>query len=365
MKQVYAPIWVGLLFSCFLSACGHASSENHVASAPPPPPAPALLTLEPHATGGTVRLPGILLPFEDVQLYPKVSGFVADVLVDRGSVVHKGTVLIRLEAPEMEDKLASARLHFMEAKANYLSSKDRYDRMKVIGRTPGTVSAYDLEAARDKEDADSAVLGGTWQEYKAQEDLAAYLTVTAPFDGVITERNVHPGALVGPGTTGAKPMLVLQELRKLRLVVNVPEQYTRQFNGPGKLLYSVNALPGKTFLGSVSRSAGALDDGYRSETIEADVTNDKGVFKPGMYAEVSLPVNGDADAFVVPKSAVVTTTERKYIVVDRDGSAHWVDVSLGNDDGDSTEVFGMLKAGDRALAHADYTISEGSKLSVH
>jgi len=351
--------------SILLAACGHPDSEAPLAHHAAAAPSYHILQLEPHAVSGSVRLPGVLLPFESVQIFPKVNGFVKEVLVDRGSVVREGAVLLRLEAPEMEDRLASARLKYVEAHSNYLSAKDKYDRMVIISRTPGTISAYDMEAARDQMIADSALAQGEMQEEKAQQDLYGYLTVTAPFDGVITERNVHPGALVGPGAQGARPMLVLQETGKLRLVVSIPEQYTKQFGKAGVLDYSVNAIPGSVFKGRIARSAGALDDNYRAETIEVDVPNAGGNFKPGMYAEVRLPVDGDANAFVVPKSAIVTSTERKYVVVEHDGKALWIDVSLGNDLGDSTEVFGNLHTGDHVLASADYTIKEGSDISVN
>lgn len=361
--------FIVLVLSLIGFSCGQSSSETPAAaSSAVPASAPAVyhvLRLVPHEVGGTVRLPGILMPFQIVQIFPKVNGFVSVVNVDRGSEVKEGTVLLKMEAPEMEDKIASARLKYVEAHANYLTSKDKCDRLKVISRTPGTVSDYDLEAARDRMMADSAIQQGAFAEYKTQQDLYNYLTVTAPFAGVISERNVHPGALVGPGAEGSKPMLVLQEQAKLRLVVNIPEQYTAQVGSSETVHYSINALPGVDFTGKIARSAGALNDNYRSETIELDVPNPHGTVKPGMYAEVVLPIRGNARAFVVPKSAVVTTTERKYVVLADGGHAKWVDVTLGNDDGDSTEVFGDLKEGDNVLTSADYTIKDGSKISIN
>lgn len=358
--------FIVLVLSLIGFSCGQSSSEAP-AAAPSFVPSAAyhVLRLVPHEVGGTVRLPGILMPFQIVQIFPKVNGFVSVVNVDRGSEVKDGTVLLKMEAPEMEDKIASARLKYVEAHANYLTSKDKCDRLKVISRTPGTVSDYDLEAAKDKMMADSAIQQGAFAEYKTQQDLYNYLTVTAPFAGVISERNVHPGALVGPGAEGSKPMLVLQEQAKLRLVVNIPEQYTAQVGPSETVHYSINALPGVDFTGKIARSAGALNDNYRSETIELDVPNPHGTIKPGMYAEVVLPISGNARAFVVPKSAVVTTTERKYVVLADGGQAKWMDVTLGNDDGDSTEVFGDLKEGDNVLTNADYTIKDGSKTSVN
>jgi len=322
-----------------------------------------LISLQPRSIGSEVRLPGVMQSFEFVQMFPKINGFVKDVYVDRGSVVRRGQILMKLEAPEIEEHVSAAKLKYTEAYANYMTSKDRYKRLLETSKTPGTVSAYDLEAAQAKMQGDSATAQGEYANYKAQEAMYGYLTVTAPFDGVITERNVHPGALVGPGSEGNKPMLVLQQQSKLRLVVNIPEQYSAQINDGDKVKFRVNALPGQDFSGKVSRSSGSLSNNYRAETIEVDVLNPKNIFKPGMYAEVVLPVTGSSNAFVVPRSAVVTTTERKYVVQANDaGQAQWIDVTEGNQSNDSTEIFGDLKASSNIVANASYQIKKGERV---
>lgn len=321
------------------------------------------MSVQPHSIGSEVQLPGVMQSFEYVQMFPKVNGFVKDVYVDRGSEVRKGQVLMRLEAPEIEEHVSAAKLKYTEAHANYMTSRDRYKRLLETSKTPGTISAFDLEASHAKMQGDSATAQGEYANYKAQQALYEYLVVTAPFDGVITERNVHPGALVGPGAEGSKPMLVLHQQSKLRLVVSIPEQYSAQINDGDEVKYKVNALPGQEFSGKVSRSSQSLSNNYRAETIEIDVLNPKNVFKPGMYAEVELPVSGNSNAFVVPRSAVVATTERKYVVtVDNGGQAKWIDVSEGNQSNDSTEVFGNIKPGDEIVVNASYQIKNGQKI---
>ena len=320
------------------------------------------MELQPRKISGNVQLPGVMQPFQFVQLFPKVSGFVKSVSVDRGSVVRKGQLLIILEAPEVEQQVAQAKLKFTQAEATYITSKDRYRRLLETSKTPGTISPYDLDAAASKMQGDSATAQGEYANFKAQETMKSYLTVTAPFDGVITERNVHPGALAGPGTQNAKPMLVLQELSMLRLVVDVPEQYAAQVKDGDEVKYKTNALPGQDFTGKVSRSSQSLNSNYRSETLEIDVKNTDNKFKPGMYAEVVLPTSGAANAFVVPRSAVVTTTERKYVILSDNGVAKWRDVSEGNQSNDSTEIFGNLNNGDMVLTNASYQVKEGTQI---
>ncbi|MBA3827941.1 MAG: efflux RND transporter periplasmic adaptor subunit [Taibaiella sp.] len=340
-----------------LSACSHTEKKTAKAVATTHYD---LITLTPHQVNGSVRLPGVMQPFQFVQLYPKVSGFVKAITVDRGSIVHKGQVLLRLQAPEIEEQVSAAKLKYTEAHAQYLMSMDRYQRLKETSNTPGTVSPYDLSSARSKMMGDSATAQGQYANYNAQRDMYSYLTVTAPFDGVITERNVHPGALLGPGMQNAKPMLVLQQQSKLRLIVNIPEQYSAQVNNGDAVHYTVNALPGRDFGGTIARAAGALSNSFRSETIEVDVPNTTGILKAGMYAEVVLPIKGSATAFALPASTVITTTERKYVVAVNNGQAKYMDVTIGNQQGDTVEVFGTLEKNTQIIRNPTYQIKDGS-----
>lgn len=317
------------------------------------------MVLQPRQISGDVRLPGVMQPFQYVKLFSKMNGFVKNVYADRGTIVKKGQVLITLEAPEIEQQVAGAKLKYTQAEATYLTSKDRYRRLLETSKTPGTVAPFDIEAAASKMQGDSATAQGEYANYKAQETMKSYLTVVAPFDGVITERNVHPGALVGPGTQSAKPMLVLQQLSKIRLAVDVPEQYVMQIHEGDKIRYTTNALPGQSFDGTISRTSRSLSENYRSESIEIDVPNGDNRFRPGMYAEVVLPTSGNTHAFVVPVSSVVTTTERKYIIAVSKNLTQWTDVSEGNQNNDSIEVFCNLPNGCEVITNANYQIRNG------
>jgi RND family efflux transporter MFP subunit len=358
-KNIQIIVATGVII--FLASCGGQDADKKIPDHPVEIKY-ATMALQPRQISGNVQLPGVMQPFQFVQLFPKISGFIKNVPVDRGSVVRQGQVLVTLEAPEVEQQVAAAKLKYTEASAMYITSKDRYRRLLETSKTPGTISPFDLQAAESKMQGDSATAQGEYASFKAQETMRSYLTITAPFDGVITERNVHPGALAGPGTDNSKPMLVLQQLSKLRLVVNVPEQYVVQVKDGDKVHYKINALPGQDFTGTISRSSQSLSNNFRSETIEIDVNNADNAFKPGMYAEVVLPTSGTANAFVVPRSAVVTTTEKKYVIVSDNGVAKWHDISEGNQSNDSTEIFGNLHSGDAVVTNASYQIKDGAQI---
>lgn len=308
----------------------------------------------------TINLPGELGPYEMVELYPKINGFIKAVLVDRGSQVKKGQVLIRLEAPEVEQQYLAAKSKYLQAYSMFIGSKDNYERLVVTSKTAGTVSAHDLTLANSKMLADSATAQSEIANYKGLQATTNYLTVIAPFDGVITQRNVHPGALVGPNIkTDNGPMLVLEQEARLRLVIKIPEVYSNQLENKSVIHFHVSTLPGKTFTGVITRSAGSLDLKYRSEAIEADVINTGHLLKPGMYAEVVLPVKRSEAPLVVPSSAIVNSTEGKYVICLLESKAHKVNIHEGNSQNDSTEVFGDLHAGDKVLVHANDEIKEG------
>ena len=361
MKRIFQVTTI-ITYTLLFASCGNKDGDKKEAK-PAQATIYATMPLQPHAISGNVQLPGVMQPFEFVQLFPRVNGFVKTVSVDRGSVVRAGQVLITLDAPEVEQQVAAARLKYTQAQSSYLTSKDRYQRLLETSKTPGTVSPFDLQAAQSRMQGDSATAQGEYANYMAQESMRAYLTVTAPFDGVITERNVHPGALAGPGMLNNKPMLVLQQLSKLRMVVDIPEQYAAQIKNGDSVHYKLNALPGKDFAGVVSRSSQSLSSNYRAEVIEVDVQNTANAFKPGMYAEVVLPTSGNVDAFVVPSAAVVSTTEKKYVVLADNGAAKLVDVSTGSNHGDSTEIYGLLHTGDNVIVNPSYRIKNGDAIS--
>lgn len=344
-----------------LEACHEAKPEKKAAA---PVNQYSMSMVAQHSLSSSIRLPAVLEPYQQVSIYPRVNGFVKNVLVDRGSVVHKGQLLLELDAPEIIQQYFAAQSKYLQAKAMYAVSKDAYYRTIAVNEVPGTISPHDIEVVQAKMDADSAIMNSELANFKALEATRSYLTVTAPFDGVITERNIHPGALVGPTTSGVdgRPMLMLEQEQVLRLLIQVPEIYSGQLSDKSKISFQVNALPGKTFTGAISRAAGSLNDRYRSEPVEVDVQNGQHLLKAGMYAEVTIPVDGSMQAMVVPSSAVVTSTERKYVVVVRDGETHWVDVQEGNRHNDSTEVFGNLKAGEMVVAPATDEIREHVKI---
>jgi RND family efflux transporter MFP subunit len=195
---------------------------------------------------------------------------------------------------------------------------------------------------------------------RALQDLQSYLRITAPFDGVVTDRMVHPGALVGPGNDVT--LLVVQQVSHLRLVVPVPEENVSGIMSGANVQFQVPAWPERTFSGTIARISRALDQKTRTMNVELDVMNRDGSLAPGMYPSVKWPVRRPRPSLFVPKTSVVTTTERTFVVRSQNGQAEWVDVRKGVTEGDLVEVFGALKPGEMVLRRATDEIREGTHI---
>lgn len=316
-------------------------------------------TLSKSALPEQVRLPAQLAAYEEVSIFPKVNGYVKDVFVDVGSVVHKGQVLMTLEAPELLQAATQARERFARAKLDYTISQENYKRMLQASKTPGAVSPMNLASLKATADADSTLANAENANWQMQEAILGYLKVTAPFAGVIAERNVHPGALVSAEAHDGKPMLDLRQVDHLRLQVDIPEGIAAGLAGKDTITFYLSAYPGKKMTGHISRKSQLVNSQFRAERMELDVFNHDGKLAPGMYADVLFDSKGNADAFTVPRSAVVTSTERKYVVAVRDGKTVRVDVATGNESADQVEITGDLRPGEKIVRKASDDLREG------
>ena len=320
----------------------------------------------------TIDLPGEFQPFLSVALHARVPGYVERVLVDRGSVVKQGELLAELSAPEMqaqiaeaESKVQAAEADRLQAEAQLAAGESTYERLRKAAETPGAVAGNELIQAQKQVEAAQALVHSRQQAshaaaaaLRAQKELEAYLKITAPFDGVVTDRFVHPGALAGAGADAV--LLVIQQISHLRLVVPVPEEDAGALVRGAKIPFRVPAFPDREYSGTLARVAHAFDPKTRTMPVELDVWNRDGSLAPGMYPDVKWPVRRAHASLFVPKTSVVATTERTFVVRARDGRAEWVDVKKGAADGDLVEVSGNLQAGDKVVRRATDEMREGS-----
>jgi membrane fusion protein (multidrug efflux system) len=318
----------------------------------------------------TVELPGELQPYLHVDIHAKITGYVDRIPVDVGSTVKEGDVIVQLRAPELlaqvaeaESKVQAAESERAQAVAQLAALQATYDRLKKASETPGAIAGNELVQAEQQVQAAKAVVEARAQSVKAagaavelHKEVLSYLRITAPFDGIVTERLAHPGALAN-GT-----LLVLEQVSRLRLIGNVPEQYIGGMVRGARVPFRVPAFPERVFTGTIARVPHSLDSKTRTMAVELDVVNRDGSLAPGMYPTLQWPVRGARPALWVPRTAVVTTSERTFVVREHDGKAEWVDVKKGSADGDLLEVSGNLKAGDRVLRRGSDEVREGARV---
>jgi RND family efflux transporter MFP subunit len=351
-------------------------STGASAAAPAGPPAIDIARVVEQPLDVQLSLPGELTAFQTVAIFPRVTGFVKSINVDRGSIVRSGEVLIILEAPELvaQRREAESRLQALEAqlavaRAKADADKSTFERLKNASSTPGVVAGNDLvvadkaaEASQNQVIAAQQGIDASRQALSAVRDIEGYLRVTAPFNGVVTERNVHPGALVGPssGTGVTVPLLRVVENNRLRLVVPVPEAYTSELKTGTEVAFTVAAYPDQTFSGKVARIAQAVDVSTRTMAVELDVVNREGRLAPGTFCQVRWPVHRSRPSLFVPSASVASTTDRTFVVRIRGGKAEWVDIKTGLTSGPLVEVFGELRAGDEVAARGTDELRPGT-----
>lgn len=359
---------ISLAFLCvtIIVSCGGSDpkdTEQTVAGSISGSPSVSAIELKSDRLSSSIKIPGELVAFQQVELYAKVNSFIKKLYVDVGSIVREGQLLATLEAPEITSQEHGAASRLKAQEALYLASKATYDRLLETSKTPGTVSQNDLDMALAKKNADLA----QWESVKAAQeevhDLQNYLTIRAPFSGVITARNVSAGAYVGPSGKGSDaPLFVLKEQQKLRLVVSIPEHYTSFVSTGTEVTFYSKSVSGKTFNGKISRISGALDDRLRSQQAEIDVINTDGLLLPGMIAEVTIALTGKEIGFNIPQSAVLNSTQGIFVIKAVDGKAVWTPIKTGNSMDEKMEVFGDIQEGDTLLKIADEEIRDGSLL---
>jgi len=350
-------IIAGLYTIAFASCTSNAATDKKVTVKENATPVYTLANVEKGGVATTIKLPAQLAAYQEVSIFPKVNGYVKTVLVDIGSKVKKGTLLMVLEAPELIQASLQAKEKYARTKVDFTIDKERYNRLLVAAATAGAISPLDLSTVKAKMEADSSLCNAEKANWQMQETMESYLRVVAPFAGIITERNISPGALVS-NSSKDKPMLELKQVALLRLQMDIPEDIAANLKNNDTVSFYVSALQGKKMTGFINRQSMNENAQYRSQRMEVDVVNKDEALTPGMFADVVLYSKGNTAAFFVPRSAVVTSTERKYVLVVKDKKITKVDVTTGNKTADKIEVFGNLNDTDKVIASANDEIKE-------
>lgn len=301
-------------------------------------------------------LPGNIQAYRDTPIYARVDGYLQKWYVDIGGRVKRGQLLAVIDAPEVDQQLQQAQADLATAQSNLKIAQITAARYSDLLKT-NSVSRQEEQNFSADAQSRTTMVHAAEANVKRLEQLQGFERITAPFDGVITARNIDNGQLITAGSTGTgttaatngRELFHIAAINTLRVYISVPQIYSRDA-GPSTPTYLVlSQYPGRKFPGKLVRNANAIDTTTRTLLVEVDVDNRKGELLPGSYTEVHLKLKNANPSVIVPVSALIFRSEGLRIAVLNGDRAHLVPVVPGRDYGTQMEIVAGLKAGDRII----------------
>jgi RND family efflux transporter MFP subunit len=319
-------------------------------------------------------LPGNIQAYTLAPIYARTTGYVKAWYHDIGSRVRKGELLAVIETPELDQQLAQAKADLATAQSNAALAKVTADRYQgLIGQN--AVSQQDTDNAAQALEARNTEVTSAQANVSRLEQLQSFERIEAPFDGIVTARNLDIGQLVsaagstnspGAGTvSGSKEVFDISAIQTLRVFINVPQVYAPDAKAGVMATLSLPQYPGRTFRGKLVRTSDAVDPATRTLLAEVDVDNRSGELLPGSYTEVHLKVANPAPALIVPVSALILEPDGLHVgIVDATQHAHIVRVTPGRDSGSTMEILGGLEPGQQVIANPPDSLTDGEQVRV-
>src|SRR5947207_2941547 len=325
-----------------------------------------------------IPLPGSMEAILETGIYARTDGYLTARYVDIGDRVRKGQQRADIDTPEVDQQLMQAIATIAQDKANVVKFEAdlalaRTTLQRYVAAGPGTVSKQQIDertsAVTDAEkvvDAARATVYADEANVHRLLDLQSFQKVYAPFDGVITVRNVDPGSLISAGSTsGTRELFRLAQVDVLRIFVYVPQSYAPDIRAGQSADVSVRELPGRVFQGTVTRTAGAIDPTSRTLLTEVQVPNPERLLLSGSYATVRFKVQRAEPPLVVPQSALLIDANGvRVALVDADGTLHYRPIQIGRDYGNDAEVLSGLETTDVVATGISANIAEGSRVEI-
>lgn len=312
-----------------------------------------------------IVLPGNIQAFTDSPIYARTNGYLKNWYADIGTRVHAGELLADIETPEVDQQLDQARADLNTAQANFRLSQITAERYQDLAKSE-SVSKQDVDNANGDFQAKKAMVSSAESNVKRLEELQSFEKIYAPFDGVITARNTDIGHLINSGAGGpATELFHIAAIRKLRVYVNVPQQYSQSAK-PGLVAdLTLPEFPGRRFKGTLVRTADSIDPASRTLLVEVDVDNPSGELLPGAYTEVHLQVPPGSPTFILPVSALIFRAQGLQVATVQNGNrASLVKISLGRDLGNEVEVVSGLQANDMVIVNPPDALVSGETVRI-
>lgn len=322
--------------------------------------------VHPHLTNATeeIALPGNMQAFTDTPIYARASGYLRKWYVDIGAHVRSGELLAEIETPEIDRQLQQANADLATAQANLDLAQSTAKRYQFLLKTDSVSQQETDEKVSDLAAKKAIVNSMTSNEHRLQE-IVSFQKVYAPFDGVITARNVDIGALIDAGANApGKELFHEAATGVLRVYVNVPETYWRVARPGATAEVTLAEFPGRAFRGRLVRTSDSIDLASRTLLVEVDVDNAHGELLPGAYAIVHLKLPSRTKALTVPANALLFRAEGLQVAVVKNGRVELKSVKMGRDFGNDVEITTGLAAADQVIVNPSDSISAGEQVQV-
>ena len=322
-----------------------------------------------HPTEGAasqeVRLPADTQAFTDTSIYSRTNGYLLKWYADIGTNVRKGQLLAVVQTPEVDQQVQQAQADVATAKANEQLAQTTNERWKAL-LEKNAVSRQEADQTSSDLLVKQSALNASEANFRRLQQLQSFEHIYAPFDGVITARNVDVGSLIqaGDSNTPHSELFHLNSVGTLRLYVPVPEVYVGDIHAGEHVKVTSDAYPGENFFGTIVRNATAIDTMSRTLKVEVDVANSAHRLLPGQYAFVYLPVPPAASSMTLPSNTILFRAEGLRVGVVSDGHVHLAPVSIGHDFGATVEITAGLKPSDQVILNPSDSLAEGAAVRL-
>jgi RND family efflux transporter MFP subunit len=312
-----------------------------------------------------ILLPGTTQAFIDASLFARTNGYVKAWHFDIGARVKKGDLLAEIETPEIDQQLQQARADLETAQANLRQAEITAERWQGLLES-GSVSKQETDQAVNGLAAMKSTVSSSAANVRRLEQLVGFEKVVAPFDGVITARNLDISVLINAGstTTPSQELFHIAAIDKLRVFVAVPEVYAPAARPGAQATLTLDAFPGRTFRGTLVRTANAIDLTARTLLVEVDVDNPKGELLPGAYVFVHLQLPKEVRSVTIPVNTLIFRAQGLQVAVVRDGQARLVPITLGRDHGNFVEVVTGLQPTDQVIIAPADSLTSGTPVRI-
>ena len=328
-------------------------------------PTVAVVQPVPEPANDELVLPGNLQAFIESPIFARTNGYLLRWYRDMGSKVEKGELLAAIDTPEVDQELSQAKASREQIKAALAMAKISADRWANLRKTD-SVSQQEADQQASSYDQALANLAAADANVHRLEDLESFKSVYAPFSGVLTRRNVDPGALINSGAQAAgKELFDIARVDPLRVYVSVPQAYAPNIKVGMKADVTLQEFPGQKFVGMVVRTADAIDLATRTLNTEVDVPNKDGKLLPGSFGQVHFATGTSVPRITIPVNAMLFRAEGPQVaVVDKDGIVHLRPINIGRDFGATLEILGGIDVTDQIIINPSDSLEEGQQVHV-